>query len=137
MTAFKRILALSLAVIFCFALASCGAKSGNKGGEKESESLYEGEDLGVEKSSVNVANTTGKDAVKLIVKKASGNEWSDNLLNEDYLHNGKAVPVYYPVTDDNVYDIRLYFEDGSYEEIAGVDFAAQSSYIFVGDKPAK
>lgn len=136
MTALKRILALSLAVVFCFALASCGSDAGKKG-EKESESLYEGEDLGVEKSSVNVANTTGKDAVKLIVKKTSGNEWSDNLLNEDYLHNEKAVPVYYPVTDDNVYDIRLYFEDGSYEEITGVDFSAQSSYIFVGDKPVK
>ena len=137
MSGLKKItIILLFASILIF--SACGVKGSETTGKKVSadESIsngdvIDGEDVELERPTVNVANTTGKDAVKLVVKHSNGDTWSDNLLQQEYLHDGNAVPIYYTVSEDNVYDIRLYFEDGSYEDITGVDFTQEKSFIYV------
>ena len=118
-----RLKALILAVCSLFAFAACNGETAD---EKEDTSIEmeDGEDVGVERGKITVINVTGKDAVSLIARKPGGTEWSANILSQDYLHNNMAVEVTYGVNDNNIYDLRLVFEDGSYKELTNVDFTS-------------
>lgn len=131
MNSFKKIFALLLALFCIFSFAAC---TGNDVSDDESSSLAveDGEDVGLEKKKVTVANVTGKDAVSMLVRPSGTEEWSPNVLSQDYFHTNKGLELSYVEKENNVYDIRLVFEDGSYEDFTNIDYSSTSGYIYLG-----
>ena len=43
-----------------------------------------------------------------------------------------AVEVSYNVSENNVYDLRLVFEDGSYQDFTNIDFSSGQSVYYLG-----
>lgn len=128
----KKFIALLLAVLCLGSFAACSPDVQTGGKEDNSDlSLEDGEDVGVQKGEVTIANMTGKDAVSLLARKEGSEEWSDNILSQDYLHTDKAVKITYNKSENNVYDLRLVFEDGSYQDFEAVDFSAAKSMIYL------
>lgn len=128
----KKFLALILALVSILSFAACS--SGQVAGNNEEESslvLEDAEDAGIEQKKVTIGNLTGKDAVELLLKAQGSDEWSLNILSQDYFHTNKAVEVTYTVKDTNVYDIRLVFEDGTHQDFCGYDFSAIKDYIYL------
>ena len=132
MNNFKKLFALLLALLCVFSFAAC---TGNDVADDESSSLAleDGEDVGLEKKTVVVANVTGKDAVSMLVRPAGTEEWSPNVLSQDYFHTNKALELSYVEKAENVYDIRLVFEDGTYEDFTNLDYSKATSYIYLGN----
>ncbi len=132
MNSFKKIFALLLALLCIFSFAAC---TGNDVSDDESSSLAleDGEDVGLEKKKVVVANVTGKDAVSMLVRPAGTEEWSPNVLSQDYFHTNKALELNYVEKEENIYDIRLVFEDGSYEDFTNLDYSKVTGYIYLGN----
>lgn len=129
----KKLLALVLALVCVFSFAACDGSqpTGTDGEESSSLKVESGEDGAVEQAKVTIANMTGKDAVSLLARKSGSEEWSDNILSQDYLHADMAVEITYNVSDNNIYDLRLVFEDESYQDFASIDFAAAKSVIYL------
>lgn len=132
MNSFKKIFALLLALLCIFSFAAC---TGNDVSDDESSSLAveDGEDVGLEKKKVVVANVTGKDAVSMLVRPSGTEEWSPDVLSQDYFHTNKALELSYVEKEENVYDIRLVFEDGSYEDFTNLDYSKATGYIYLGN----
>ncbi|MBR4049698.1 MAG: hypothetical protein IKK09_04310 [Clostridia bacterium] len=128
----KKIFALLLALLCVFSFAAC---TGNDVSDDESNSLAieDGEDVGLEKKKVVVANVTGKDAVSMLVRPSGTEEWSDNVLSQDFFHTNKALELSYVEKEENIYDIRLVFEDGSYEDFTNLDYSKATGYIYLGN----
>lgn len=132
MSNLKKIIALLLALICLCSFAAC-TQEGVNGGEDSSElGLEDGEDKGIEKKKVTVANVTGKDAVSMLVRPSGTEEWSSNILSQDYFHTDKALELTYTVQESNVYDIRLVFEDGTYQDFTELDYEKAKGYIYLG-----
>ena len=87
-----------------------------------------------EKKKVVVANVTGKDAVSMLVRPSGTQDWSDNVLSQDYFHSNKALELSYVEKAENIYDIRLVFEDGSYEDFTNLDYSKTIGYIYLGNE---
>lgn len=132
MNNFKKIFALILAMLCVFSFAAC---TGNDVSDDESSSLAleDGEDMGISKKKVVVANVTGKDAVSMLVRPSGTEEWSPNVLSQDYFHTNKALELSYIEKEQNIYDIRLVFEDGTYEEFTNLDYSKATGYIYLGN----
>ena len=132
MNSFKKIFALLLALLCIFSFAAC---TGNDVSDDESSSLAieDGEDVGLEKKKVVVANVTGKDAVSMLVRPSGTEDWSPDVLSQDYFHTNKALELSYVEKEENVYDIRLVFEDGSYEDFTNLDYSKATGYIYLGN----
>lgn len=132
MNSFKKIFALLLALLCIFSFAAC---TGNDVSDDESSSLAieDGEDVGLEKKKVVVANVTGKDAVSMLVRPSGTEEWSPDVLSQDYFHTNKALELSYVEKEENIYDIRLVFEDGSYEDFTNLDYSKATGYIYLGN----
>ncbi|MBR3753592.1 MAG: hypothetical protein IKK49_00625 [Clostridia bacterium] len=132
MNNFKKLFALLLALLCVFSFAAC---TGNDVADDESSSLAleDGEDVGLEKKTVVVANVTGKDAVSMLVRPAGTEEWSPNVLSQDYFHTNKALELSYVEKAENVYDIRLVFEDGTNEDFTNLDYSKATGYIYLGN----
>ena len=132
MNNFKKIFALLLALLCLCSFAACG---GNEVADDESSSLAleDGEDMGITKKKVVVANVTGKDAVSLLVRPSGTQEWSPNVLSQDYFHTNKGLELSYVEKEENIYDIRLVFEDGSYQDFTNLDYSKISGYIYLGN----
>lgn len=132
MNNFKKLLALFLALICVCSFAAC---TGNDVADDESSSLAleDGEDVGLEKKKVVVANVSGKDAVSMLVRPSGTEEWSSNVLSQDYFHTNKALELSYVEKEENIYDIRLVFEDGSYEDFTNLDYSKATGYIYLGN----
>lgn len=130
----KKFLALVLALVCVLSFAACtGNETAVNGEESSSLGLEEGEDIGIERAKITVANVSGKDAVSLLARKSGSTEWSDNILSQDYLHVDMAVEVSYNVSENNVYDLRLVFEDGSYQDFTNIDFSLGQSVYYLGN----
>lgn len=131
MKKFKKLLALMLALLCLCSFAAC---TGNDAADDESSSLAieDGEDQGIIKKKVTVANVTGKDAVSMLVRPSGTEEWSPNVLSQEYFHTNKGLELSYVEKEKNVYDIRLVFEDGSYEDFTNIDYSSTSGYIYLG-----
>lgn len=130
----KKLLALVLALVCVLSFAACtGNQTAVNGEESSSLGLEEGEDIGIERAKITVANVSGKDAVSLLARKSGSTEWSDNILSQDYLHVDMAVEVSYNVSENNVYDLRLVFEDGSYQDFTNIDFSSGQSVYYLGN----
>lgn len=129
---FKKIFALLLVLLCVFSFAAC---TGNDVADDESSSLAleDGEDIGLEKKKVVVANVTGKDAVSMLVRPSGTEEWSDNVLSQDFFHTNKGLELSYVEKAENVYDIRLVFEDGTYEDFTNLDYSKATGYIYLGN----
>lgn len=129
---FKKIFALLLVMLCVFSFAAC---TGNDVADDESSSLAleDGEDVGLEKKKVVVANVTGKDAVSMLVRPSGTEEWSDNVLSQDFFHTNKGLELSYVEKAENVYDIRLVFEDGTYEDFTNLDYSKATGYIYLGN----
>ena len=129
---FKKFFALLLALLCVFSFAAC---TGNDIADDESSSLAleDGEDVGLEKKKVVVANVTGKDAVSMLVRPSGTEEWSDNVLSQDFFHTNKGLELSYVEKAENVYDIRLVFEDGTYEDFTNLDYSKATGYIYLGN----
>ncbi len=129
----KKFLALIMALICICSFAACNS-GGADGNSEENTSLEmeDGEDVGIKRSKVTVANITGKDAVSLLARKSGSTEWSDNILSQDFLHTDKAVEITYTVSDNNVYDLRLVFEDESYQDFKSIDFSSGQPIYYLG-----
>lgn len=132
MNSFKKIFALLLALLCIFSFAAC---TGNDVSDDESSSLAveDGEDVGLEKKKVVVANVTGKDAVSMLVRPSGTEDWSPDVLSQDYFHTNKALELSYVEKEENIYDIRLVFEDGSYEDFTNLDYSKATGYIYLGN----
>lgn len=132
MNSFNKIFALLLALLCIFSFAAC---TGNDVSDDESSSLAveDGEDVGLEKKKVVVANVTGKDAVSMLVRPSGTEEWSPDVLSQDYFHTNKALELSYVEKEENIYDIRLVFEDGSYEDFTNLDYSKATGYIYLGN----
>lgn len=128
----KKIFALLLVLLCVFSFAAC---TGNDVADDESSSLAleDGEDVGLEKKKVVVANVTGKDAVSMLVRPSGTEEWSDNVLSQDFFHTNKGLELSYVEKAENVYDIRLVFEDGTYEDFTNLDYSKATGYIYLGN----
>lgn len=131
---FKKILAVVLALACVFTLAACNGSKTVDGSPEESSSLglEEGEDIGIERAKVTIANVSGKDAVSLLARKSGTSEWSDNILSQDYLHADMAVEISYNASDNNIYDLRLVFEDESYQDFTNIDFSSGQPVYYLG-----
>lgn len=131
MNNFKKIFALLLALLCLCSFAACG---GNEVADDESSSLAleDGEDMGITKKKVVVANVTGKDAVSMLVRPSGTEQWSPDVLSQDYFHTNKALELSYVEKAENVYDIRLVFEDGTYEDFTDLDYSKATGYIYLG-----
>lgn len=130
----KKILAFFMALICILSFAACTAE--NEGKETDAQSstdlaLEDGEDLGVEQKKIKVANLSGKDAVQMLMRLNGSDEWGLNILSQEYFHTNKAVEVTYTVKETSVYDFRLVFEDGSYQDYIGYDLAQAKEYIYL------
>ncbi|MBQ6931835.1 MAG: hypothetical protein IJN38_06865 [Clostridia bacterium] len=135
MNSFKKIFALLLALLCLCSFAACtGNEGANSGDESNSLALEDGEDAGLEKKKVVVANVTGKDAVSMLVRPSCTQECSDNDLSQDYFHSNKALELSYVEKAENIYDIRLVFEDGSYEDFTDLDYSKTIGYIYLGNE---
>ena len=132
MNNFKKLFVLLLALLCVLSFAAC---TGNDVSEDESSSLAieDGEDVGLEKKKVVVANVTGKDAVSMLVRPSGTEEWSPDVLSQDYFHTNKALELSYVEKEENVYDIRLVFEDGTYEDFTNLDYSKATGYIYLGN----
>ncbi len=138
MSNLKKILALVLAVFCVCAFAACTPDIGNAGKENSSGlELEDSEDKGIERAKVTVANVTGKDAVSMLVRPSGTEEWSPNVLSQDCFHTNKALELTYTVKESNVYDIRLVFADGKYEDFLNLDYSATKDYIYLGTPEEK
>lgn len=129
---FKLLAVLMAAILGILCLGACGeVKEKN---EDESKLVFEdAEDMEIKKGKVTIANITGKDAVKVLSRRSGADgDWSDNILSQDYLHDKRAVEVTYNITDNDVYDLRMVFEDGSTRDFTGLDFANAQSTIYLG-----
>ena len=135
MNNFKKIFALILAMLCVFSFAACTGNDVSDVSDDESSSLAleDGEDMGIPKKKVVVANVTGKDAVSMLVRPSGTEEWSPNVLSQDYFHTNKALELSYVEKAENVYDIRLVFEDGTYEEFTNLDYSKATGYIYLGN----
>ncbi len=121
-----------MSVALLLSLAACGSSQEQPdAGEENNMGLEDVEDSAIEKGKVTVANMTGADAVSLLARKSGTEEWSDNILSQDYLHTDMAVEVTYNISDNNVYDLKLVFADGSSLEFPDNDFAAAKTTIYL------
>ena len=137
MNNFKKIFALLLSVLCIFSFTACGGNEvANGGDESSSLALEDGEDMGITKKKGVVANVTGKDAVSLLVRPSGTQEWSPNVLSQDYFHTNKGLELSYVEKEENIYDIRLVFEDGSYQDFTNLDYSKVSGYIYLGNTEA-
>ncbi len=130
----KKLSALILAALCLFSFAACTKESGVETREDESMNMHDIEDGEIVKAKVSVANMTDKDAVSLLTRKSGTKEWSQNLLLQDYLHKNKAVEITYNKHETNVYDLRLVFEDGSYEDYPEIDFDKVKSMVYLSSE---
>ncbi len=133
MNNFKKIFALLMALLCVCSFAACTADNGGNADESSSLALEDGEDNGIVKKKVTVANVTGKDAVSMLVRPSGTEEWSPDVLSQDYFHTNKALELSYVENEKNVYDIRLVFEDGSYEDFTNIDYSNATGYIYLGN----
>ncbi len=125
----KKFIALFLAALCLLSFAACSPDVDLK--DDGNVNVEDGEDSGVEKATVTIANMTGQDAVSLLARQTGSEEWSDNILSQDYLHNEKAVEITYNKSENDVYDLKLVFEDGTYQEFESIDFAQAKSIIYL------
>ncbi len=132
MKTIQKLLAALLAVICLFSVTACS------GSKIDSTDVDDGEDISIRYGRATVANVTGKDATKLYYKRTGTDQWSDNILSQDYLHNNMGTEITYPMDANCKYDIRLLFEDGSYQDFEGLDIesdAAKGRIIYLGQAP--
>lgn len=131
----KKIPALILAAVCIFSFAACG-NDNQPAADSEDESstlaLEDGEDIEIVKAKATIANVSGKDAVSLLARKSGTSEWSDNVLSQDYLHADMAVELSYNSSDSNVYDLRLVFEDGTYQDFTNIDLSSGQPVYYLG-----
>lgn len=136
MNGFKKLLTLILALLCLCSFAACTADDVTDG-ESNSLVLEDGEDMEITKKKVVVANVTGKDAVSMLVRPSGTEQWSPDVLSQDYFHTNKALELSYIEKEQNVYDIRLVFEDGTYEDFTNLDYSKATGYIYLGNAEAE
>lgn len=131
----KKISALILAAVCIFSFAACGndnQPAADSQDESSTLALEDGEDIEIVKAKATIANVSGKDAVSLLARKSGTTEWSDNVLSQDYLHADMAVELSYNSSDNNVYDLRLVFEDGTYQDFTNIDLSSGQPVYYLG-----
>ncbi len=128
----QKIIAALLAAVCLFSITACV-----RDGVSDTD-VKDGEDVTVTYGKVTIANMSGKDAVKLFYKLSTATEWSDNILSQDYFHNGMGLQLTYPIGTKSKFDIRLVFEDGSYRDFTKLDiedYADKGQIIYLGEAP--
>ena len=130
----KKLLALVLAAVCILSFTACGDKETVVDSQEEGSTLglEDGEDIEIVKAKATIANVSGKDAVSLLARKSGTSEWSDNVLSQDYLHADMAVELSYNESDNNVYDLRLVFEDGTYQDFTNIDLSSGQPIYYLG-----
>ena len=130
----KKLLALVLAAVCVLSFTACGDKETVVDSQEEGSTLglEDGEDIEIVKAKATIANVSGKDAVSLLARKSGTSEWSDNVLSQDYLHADMAVELSYNESDNNVYDLRLVFEDGTYQDFTNIDLSSGQPVYYLG-----
>ena len=130
----KKLLALVLAAACILSFTACGDKEMVVDSQEEGSTLgmEDGEDIEIVKAKATIANVSGKDAVSLLARKSGTSEWSDNVLSQDYLHADMAVELSYNESDNNVYDLRLVFEDGTYQDFTNIDLSSGQPVYYLG-----
>ena len=130
----KKLLALVLAAVCILSFTACGDKETVVDSQEEGSTLglEDGEDIEIVKAKATIANVSGKDAVSLLARKSGTSEWSDNVLSQDYLHADMAVELSYNESDNNVYDLRLVFEDGTYQDFTNIDLSSGQPVYYLG-----
>ena len=132
MKTIQKLLAALLAVICLFSVSACANKA-----ISESD-MEDGEDVSVTYGKVTVANLSGKDAVQLYYKRSGTDQWSENILTQDYFHKDMGLEITYPMGAKSTYDIRLIFEDGTYRDFINLDLekdAAKGRIVYLGEAP--
>ncbi|HBL40448.1 MAG TPA: hypothetical protein DDY98_02310 [Ruminococcaceae bacterium] len=125
----KKLLAALLAIVCLFSVSACTREGADQ------MDLEDGEDVTVTYAKATVANMSGKDAVKLLYKRSDSANWSDNILTQDYFHKNMGLEITYPVGAKCRYDIRLIFEDGSYQDFTKLDLEGSKSIVYLGEAP--
>jgi len=129
----KKIPVVLLAAMLCVCLfAGC---SGNSAGSEDVSgevAVEDVEDVELGLGKVTLANMMGKDAAEILAKPAGSAEWSKSILSADSLRAGVAVEFTYTKTENNKFDVRLVFADGTTQDFTNLDFAAAKSTIYLG-----
>ena len=132
MKTMQKLLAALLAIVCLFSITAC-VRDGS--GEVD---LEDGEDVTVTYGKVTVANLSGKDAVELYYKRSTAAKWSDNILSVDVFHKNMGLEITYPKGAKSNYDIRLVFEDGTYQDFTKLDLegeAGKGKIVYLGKAP--
>ena len=83
-----------------------------------------------------LVNNTGFPIYKVNVSAASTNSWEEDILGSQILGNGEAVRVNFGVGDQQYWDIKAVFEDGSGLEWYGIDLLSVSQVTLNNDGTA-
>ncbi len=130
----KKKIALLLAMAVCvFALSAC-VDSGADGVDDGSVTIEDIEDVEINYGFIRLVNMMGKDAVELYARPTGTKEWSKTILSEDSLKTNVEVLVTYTCTqtNENVFDLKLVFDDGTSQEFTSLDFEASAPTIYLG-----
>lgn len=133
MKKFRFVLAFTVIVALCICMfAGCSSSQNNPDDPDGSLVVMDGEDVGVEYGKVTLANLMGKDAVELLVRVSGETQWRSDILSASTLRADTAEEFSYVRTFNSVYDVRLVFEDGSFQEFTNLDFANAKGTIYLG-----
>ena len=131
----KKKFAFLFVLLLCVSCLSACVSGGAEGTDDGSVSIEDTEDVAIDKGIVTLANMMGKDAVELYARVSGTKEWSKTILSDDSLPAYVATEFTYSCgkTNNNVFDVKLVFEDGTSQEFTNLDFgAAASSTIYLG-----
>ena len=129
----KKLTAVLLAAMLCMCLfAGCSDSPSGEEDQSGAVAIEDVEDVGLGLGKVTLANMMGKDATEILAKPAGSAEWSKSILSADSLRAGVAVEFTYTKTENNKFDVRLVFADGTTQDFTDLDFAGAKSTIYLG-----
>lgn len=123
--------AVILSICICM-FAGCSSSPENPDNPNGTLEVVDGEDIGVEYGKVTLANLMGKDAVELLARVSGETQWRSDILSDNKLRADTAEEFNYVKTFNSTYDVRLVFEDGSFQEFTNLDFANAKGTIYLG-----
>ncbi len=129
MKKFTVLITVAMLCLVCFSACSDSTTGDTGASDLAVEAV---EDVAIGKGKVTLANMMGKDAAQLLARPSGTESWSSSILSDDSLRAGVAVELTYDKTDNNVFDIRLVFEDGTTQDFTDIDFATAKSTIYLG-----
>ncbi len=129
MKKFTVLITVAMLCLVCFSACSDSTTGDTGSSDLAVEAV---EDVAIGKGKVTLANMMGKDATQLLARPSGTESWSSSILSDDSLRAGVAVELTYDKTDNNVFDIRFVFEDGTTQDFTDIDFATAKSTIYLG-----